>query len=171
MISLAQLKDIDNLLPILLDAKKLLKESHSPQWQNDYPNKGVLIDDILSNQLFIYKEENEILGFAVISSAIDHNYDEIYDGTWLTFFSSYLVIHRLAVKSSAHHKHIGKAFLDFAAELAKSKNINSIRVDTHHLNLVMQHLLEKEGYIKVGIIHLLSEKIDFKRLAYEKIIL
>ncbi|MEG0034574.1 MAG: GNAT family N-acetyltransferase [Bacilli bacterium] len=171
MICIAQLKDVDNLLPILFDAKRLLKESHSPQWQNDYPNKTVLIDDILSHHLYIYKEENEILGFAAISTNGDHNYDEIYDGNWLSFFSSYIVIHRLAVKKEAHHKHIGKAFLDFAEELAKSKNINSIRVDTHHLNLVMQHLLEKEGYIKVGIIHLLSEKIDFKRLAYEKIIL
>ena len=40
-----------------------------------------------------------------------------------------------------------------------------LRIDTHHANKIMQHVLEKNGFRKCGIIHLANGD---PRLAYEK---
>ena len=43
------------------------------------------------------------------------------------------------------------------------KLINNIRIDTHHDNVVMQSVLNKNGFIKCGVIYL---KNGNPRLAY-----
>ena len=49
----------------------------------------------------------------------------------------------------------------------KIYGVTSMRCDTHPGNIIMQHTLEKNGYIRCGIIHL-TDGAD--RFAYEKVL-
>lgn len=91
---------------------------------------------------------------------IEPAYRKITDGTWLED-SPYGVVHRLAGDGS--EKGIGAFCLNWALE-----QCGHIRIDTHGDNKVMQHLLEKLGYIHCGTIYV--EQDNDPRLAYEKII-
>ena len=46
------------------------------------------------------------------------------------------------------------------------KNIAHLRIDTHEDNKIMQHLIEKNGFVKCGIIHVADGS---PRIAYEKL--
>ena len=64
-----------------------------------------------------------------------------------------------------------KEIIEFAKNLIKSKNIESIRVDTHTKNIPMQKFLEKNGFKACGIIYLNNEINEVnKRIAYEYVI-
>ena len=47
-----------------------------------------------------------------------------------------------------------------------SEKISHLRIDTHEDNIVMQHLIIKNGFRKCGIIHIADGS---PRIAYEKI--
>ena len=99
MIRLAELKDVEKINLIFLDAKKILKESGSDQWQdsNGYPNEQEILYDISLNQLFIHEENDIIKGCITISKEKEEAYLKVYNGSWSND-DPYTVIHRLAVK-------------------------------------------------------------------------
>lgn len=169
-IRLAVSNDVPALMEIICDAKSLLKESGSPQWNVDpYPNEETIINDINQKQLFVISHFEKIIGMIVLAIGIDESYNEI-DGSWLTNSSNYLVIHRIALKKEYYHMGISKQLMSFAISYAKSQKVDSIRVDTHDLNKPMQGLLNKYDFSYCGKITLKRPKIDKIRLAYEKII-
>ena len=70
----------------------------------------------------------------------------------------YGVIHRIG--SNQIEKGMLKVAVDYCFHF-----VNNLRIDTHKDNKVMQHLLEKEGFTKCGIIYL---KDGNPRIAYQK---
>ena len=165
MIRLANEKDIERILEIIKDAKTFLKENKVLQWQDDYPNRDTITNDIDKRQLYVY-EEKEVLAFIAIIEGIEETYNTIYDGAWLSN-DSYLTIHRIAVKKEARNKDIASKLFMYAIDYAKKKKIKSIRVDTHKDNKAMQRLILKHNFKKCGFIYL---KDHSPRLAYELLI-
>ncbi|WP_455663200.1 GNAT family N-acetyltransferase, partial [Pradoshia sp.] len=88
----------------------------------------------------------------------------IYEGAWLTN-QDYAVIHRLAVEKASNGNGISNDIMKLTEELCKDRDIPSIKIDTHKHNVVMQHILQKNGYTYCGIIYV---EDGTKRLAYEK---
>lgn len=169
-LKLANLSNIDEIMQIISDAKLYLKKQGLKQWNlaDGYPNKSDLINDINQNECYIYLIDNTIVGVMVIMETPDENYNEI-DGKWLTN-QKYASIHRIAVKMNYHHKQIGSKMLLAAEDIIKNKNITSIKVDTHKLNIPMIKTLENLNYTYCGIIKLKRSNEDNLRLAYEKLI-
>ncbi len=73
-------------------------------------------------------------------------YAAIEDGQWLDDTLPYGTVHRLA--SAGKHKGVASAVLDWSME-----HCQSLRADTHADNKIMQHLLEKNGFTRCGVIH------------------
>jgi|SRR5690554_4673859 len=170
-IRLARNRDIDEILIILNDAKRILKENGINQWQNDYPNKEVFLNDIKKRSLHLVVEEGQLLGFASLDTIQKPSYENIEEGKWLINAKEYLSINRLAVKSGFYNKGIGKALFNFAEELAKTKRLKSIRVDTHQDNFIMLNFLKRFGFEYCGKIYFENiKKEENLRLAYEKVI-
>lgn len=167
MIRKAEIKDLTSAMEIINDAKDLLKKSGSTQWNliDGYPNITTIKSDIEKEILYVYEENHQILGIIAILGH-DENYDEI-NGQWLTN-NEYLSLHRIAVRKNSHNQKIGTKLVLFAENIAKEKNIYSLKVDTHKLNTPMQKILLQNGYIYCGIITLKRTKEDNLRLAYEK---
>lgn len=172
MIRLAVKEDVKEIVLIYNDAKKLLKDSGSDQWQdkNGYPNEETILNDILLKQLFVYIEENIIKGCIVVSKELEEAYLKVYNGSWSNN-DKYTVIHRLAVKKEFYRTGIGKKLIQFSIDYTSKQNIYTIRTDTKIENIKMQSLLKSFSFKHVGkVILLMDNSVDNNREAYELLI-
>ena len=126
------------------------------QWKNIYPTPKTIEDDIKKENLYTVCENDEILAVFAFIPGIDPTYNEI-DGAWLND-KPYAAMHRVA--SSGKKKGMLHECVKYALQHA-----DNIRIDTHHDNKVMQHQLEKEGFVRCGIIKLENGE---PRIAYQK---
>ena len=172
MIRLATISDLNQIMECINDAKSLFKEDGSDQWQDldNYPNESTMMVDLNRKELYVYEENNQILGCVVLSNKREECYDNMNIGSWINN-GPYMVIHRLAIRKEAYIKGIAKSLIDFTIELTKKVNIKSIKVDTKHENIRMLNLLAKCGFEKRGIIYLLREDVlDKERVALEMLL-
>ncbi len=90
--------------------------------------------------------------------AADPTYAVIEDGAWISD-EPYGVIHRVANNGTI--KGMFSEVFGFCHQ-----KINHLRIDTHDDNKIMQHVVEKHGFQRCGIIHLQNGD---PRIAYEYI--
>ncbi len=166
----ASLDDLNHIMDIIKDAKVLLKQSGSTQWNNsnNYPDDQTFTSDILAGNCYVYFTDNKVCG--VITIELHDDSYNVIDGKWIKEDAMYGVIHRLAVKKEYHNKKIGDTLISFAIDFCKNKKLDSIRIDTHKLNIPIQKIATRNGFIYCGIITLLRTNEDNKRFAYEKVL-
>ncbi len=167
MIRQATLDDLDVIWQLRLETTQLLKERGIDQWQFQNPTKQTFENDIRLGEFYVYVDQDQIIGMMALKGGIERTYNIIYDGSW-GYDHPYLTIHRLAVKRTYLGQHIAEKLLTFADNLAKSKEINYIRIDTYFTNKFAIKLFEQHGYIKRGWIILEPGEGDLRRLAYDK---
>lgn len=147
MIRLATLNDLDELLSVYETARGIMRNTGNPtQWNGGYPQKEILVDDITENQLFVLEKDGEIHASFAFIKGEDPTYRYIENGSWLSD-DEYCAVHRVA--SAGKSKGVLKECFDFCKSFSKN-----LRIDTHEDNKVMQHLLDKYGFKKCGIIYL-----------------
>ena len=154
-IRLAVQADLDEIEQIYSYARQFMAEVGNPtQWVNGYPKRELLEDDISVGKLYVAEKGNEIYGVFVFVIGADPTYGYIEDGAWISD-SPYGTIHRIASRGNGL----------FAEALEFCRNLcNHIRIDTHHNNKPMQHLIEKHGFTRCGIIY---TDDGSPRIAYE----
>ena len=162
----AEEKDIDNIMIIIKQAQESLKELGVDQWQDNYPNREVILNDIENKNSYVLESEKGIVATAMFSLEKDSTYDKIYEGIWITD-GPYAVIHRIAVSKESKGKNISSEFLGEMVRICSENNINSIKIDTHKDNIVMQKFLKKNNFKYCGIIYL---EDNSPRIAFEKLI-
>lgn len=173
--------DVDRILEIIEKAKIELKKLGLDQWQNGYPNREVIENDVKNRISYVLEEISEkddksknqsskkIIGTIVLSPEKEAPYSKI-EGKWITN-DDYIAIHRLAVDSEIKNKGIATKILEFSEEECIKNKILSIKTDTHENNEPMKRFLEKNGFSYCGVIYLDKEPdVGEKRIAYEKII-
>lgn len=148
-------EDFDRVLEIYAIARKFMAQTGNPtQWGDNYPPVDMLREDIPAGNLYVVEDEG-IHGVFAYFTEPDPTYGYIENGAWLDD-GPYVTIHRVAADGSGG---VFSAVLDFA----KAQNPH-VRIDTHADNRVMQHVLQKHGFRRTGIIYL--EDGD-PRIAYE----
>ena len=161
MIRNAVLDDLPAILDIYSFARSFMSKTGNPtQWADGHPSSELLREHIHSQKLFVLTDladGSQIHGCFYFALENDLTYAHIKDGDWLSD-SPYGVIHIVASDGTVHG--FFRKVLDFC-----EPQISHLRIDTHHDNKVMQHVLEKNGFRKCGIIHLANGD---PRLAYEK---
>jgi hypothetical protein len=168
-IRLANPNDINQIMEIIEDAKKYLKSQGLKQWNLDdgYPQKEVLEKDIENKSCYVLERDNLLISTMSIVFSIDENYNEIYDGKWLSN-DKYASIHRIAIRNEYHHLKLGIHMLYEAEKIVKENNTYSIKIDTHKLNIPMTKTILNAGYTHCGTIILKRTTEDNLREAYEK---
>lgn len=156
-------KHIIKVLSIYEDGRRSLKEKGVNQWQDEGPSLESLLRDMENNFSYVLEDGEEIVGTTAVTEGIDKTYLEI-DGAWLNG-EDYVTVHRFAVSRVCRGIGYGKKMFKEIEELAKSKGIKNIRVDTHKDNDSMKGLLQSLGYKYCGIIRL--ENGDLRN-AYQK---
>lgn len=141
----AEEKDLDRILEVYEDARRLMAQSgNAGQWQSGYPKAELLTRDIALGRLFKVTDKDRIVGVFAFMPGPEPDYATL-QGAWLDD-GPYWVIHRLAASGAR-----GVAALVF--DWAKTKT-DSLRIDTHAQNAVMRHLFERHGFAYVGEITL-----------------
>ncbi len=153
----AVLEDIEQIMEVYRASKEYMVASGNPnQWVNGYPTREIIESDISRQQFFVCEENGQIHGAFMFFIGEEPTYQIIEDGSWKNE-EPYGTIHRLG--SDGKQKGIFEACLSFC-----KKNHANLRADTHHDNKTMQHLLEKHGFERCGIVYM---KDGSKRIAYQ----
>ena len=153
--------DLPNIRKIYDAAKNYMNASGNPnQWAIGYPPEEYLRQDIELSRLYVCEEDKNLYGVFMLSFQEDPAYHSI-DGAWLNQ-EPYGVIHRIA--SDGTKKGIFQSALEFCKEKMAEQGIGNLRIDTHADNKTMQHLVEKYGFKRCGIIYLENGS---PRIAYQ----
>ncbi len=154
-------KDLPSLLALYEKARVMMRESGNPTQWITYPEESLLRSDIENGIGYAVVSEGAIIATFVFFAGAEKDYAEI-DGAWLND-EPYGVIHRIA--SDGVHGGAVTAATEYA-----SRVVNNIRIDTHPDNKVMQHVLEKNGYVRCGNITIVDDWSNASpRIAYQKI--
>lgn len=150
--------DLPRILEIYDIAKAYMRASGNPnQWNGTYPDPETLRTDIEKQRLYVYKKAGSIHGVFMLLLEEEPTYAYIEDGSWREE-RPYGTIHRLAGDGEV------RGLFAKCVAFCESK-VKYLRADTHFDNHTMQHLLEKNGFERRGIIYL---KNGDPRIAYQK---
>ena len=161
--------DIDAIMPIFDEARATIATLGIDQWQNGYPSREVIENDVKKAQSYCVLVGGEVVGtFALIDDG-EPTYDEIFGGKWITGDGKehYFAIHRVAISVKSRGSGISTQIIDFCRDKARENGKISLRIDTHRGNIVMRKMLEKNGFAYCGTIYLSD---GAERVAYEKLI-
>lgn len=155
---LAKEEDLPRIMEIYDIAKAYMRANGNPnQWNGVYPDPETLRTDIEKQRLYVYKRDGRIHGVFMLLLEEEPTYAYIEDGSWREE-APYGTIHRLA--GDGEVKGLFAKCVAFC-----EKKVPYLRADTHFDNHTMQHLLEKNGFERRGIIYL---KNGDPRIAYQK---
>ena len=152
--------DLNEILDIYKYAREQMKLNGNPnQWKNNRPAPETIKKDITNGNSYVIEDNNEIYGVFAFIIGNDPTYEIIENGKWLND-DEYGTIHRIASNGKS------KGILEECLSFCETK-VGNIRIDTHEDNKIMQHLVEKLGFKKCGIIY---TDDGTPRLAYQKIV-
>ena len=157
--------DLDNIMLMYKSCVKGMIANDIDQWDETYPNAGVIMEDLIAQTYFVAIKNNVIIG----GINIDLDQDKTYlDINWEDTSNSFLVVHRLAVKEEFWKKKIGKDLMLFTEKLVTEKGLKSIRLDTYSGNPKAMEFYRRLGYRELGSINLKPNKNEY--YCFEKII-
>lgn len=150
--------DLPRLLEIYSIARKFMAENGNPtQWPSTYPPADLLEEEIDSGHLFVVTDSQTVHGVFAFIPGDDPTYAVIENGSWRSS-SPYGTLHRVASDGQG-------GILRTALAFAETKAAH-LRIDTHADNKPMQHLVEKYGFSRRGIIYTDNGS---PRIAYDRI--
>lgn len=154
----AETADLPAIMQLVVSAKAIMRENgNKNQWGDGYPSESIITEDIKSDCCRIIMQGDTAVGSFVLKPGPDPTYNIIYDGQWIDN-TPYYVIHRITSREDVHG--IFGEILKYSFSIS-----HNIRIDTHKENAIMRHLLEKNGFIYCGIIHIANGD---ERVAYQK---
>lgn len=128
-------------------------------WNPDiYPVRNTAQGAFGRDELFVCEAEGRIVASAIINSRQEDCYRE---GDWSQGVtdSEVLVLHTLTVDPCVAKGGIGRKFVAFYEDYARSNGYRSLRLDTQTVNTTARRLYPRLGYREAGIV-----KTDFHGL-------
>ena len=157
-IRLAETEDLPCILEIYQAAREFMRQTGNPnQWWDYHPAESVLREDIPKKQLYICEQDGQIGAVFAYIQGEDPTYLQINGPGWLNN-EPYGTIHRIA---SCGRGGVFGSCIDYCLGIT-----GHLRIDTHNDNKVMQHVVEKHGFHRRGIIYIADGS---PRIAYERI--
>jgi ribosomal protein S18 acetylase RimI-like enzyme len=143
----ANKEDLDEIFIIVKDAVAVMDKNNIPQWDEIYPDREVLTEDVEKNQMYVCEIDGQIASIFVLNKECDEEYK---DGAWQYKDASFAVVHRLCVNPAFQNRGIGRETMLIAEKLVKESGIEAIRLDAFSKNPFALSLYEKLGYKRVG---------------------
>lgn len=162
-LELAGAEEIGAYNEILQEGRRFQQEQGFVQWTEDYPNMDTIRGDVAAGTGYALRADGVTAGYLCVDFSGEPAYAEI-EGAWGAE-QPYAVVHRMAF--SRKFRGIGLVDTAFALieRLCLDRGVAYIRVDTDFPNKRMQHILEKNGFIRRGtIVFQGSGKIAYDKL-------
>jgi ribosomal protein S18 acetylase RimI-like enzyme len=142
-------KDLDSIIKMYEEAKKALCARGIYQWDEIYPDKKILSEDVRSGQMYVLDWGEDIAAGLVLNG----QYDPLYlTADWRYHDRPFAVIHRLCVNPVHQSRGIGSAAVREAERVAAKGGIGAIRLDAFTENQRSLRLYEQLGYRKAGTV-------------------
>ena len=132
------------------------------QWTDNNPNEQTLAADIAAGKGYLLCQADTPIGYVYIDLTGEPVYRHLTEGAWGTD-APYAAVHRVAFGESARGKGASRPLFACIKALAAEHGLGVIRIDTHRDNKLMQHVLEREGFVYRGVVHYGTAE----RIAYE----
>lgn len=161
-IRLANIMDLPTVVAMTKRVIPVMQASGNEQWDDDYPSKEILRNDIAEHNLFVLMLDNQLVGGVVINAIFPQEYMGL---SWKTSPNAY-TFHRMMVNPDFQGKGLATALFQFVEKRGKNLGLKSLRVDTNENNKTMRSLFEKFNYTFVDIVHFRNKPSGF--LCYEK---
>jgi len=165
-IRLAEKKDIDKIMLIIADARESIGRLGIDQWQYGYPTRDSVKEDISLNHTYVVLDGEDICATFALTLNGEPTYKKIYCGAWICD-DEYVTLHKIAVDSAHRGRGVSSEIVDFIVRFARDNGYSSVRVDTHHGNIPMRKMLERNSFEHCGNIYLLDGQ---PRVAYERLV-
>ena len=149
-LTLAQPVEAEDCYKIIDFGRKFQQEQGFTQWTDDYPNYQTIKVDIRDSKGFVVKVDGALAGYMCIDFDGEPAYDDI-DGAWRSS-DPYAVVHRMAFAPDFCGKGLSGSTWDLIKDYCRDRGVDYIRVDTDFPNERMQHVLEKNGFVRCGVI-------------------
>ena len=154
----AATEDLPEVLGIYAGARKFMREHGNPnQWKDSSPSEDQLREDIPAGRLYVCEIGSRIQAVFAFIPGVDPTYLKI-DGAWRND-EPYAAVHRVA--SRGEIPRMADRIFDWCFERCEN-----IRVDTHEDNIPMQRAIERNGFVRCGIIYIADGS---PRIAYHGI--
>lgn len=164
MIRRAQTSEIQKIMDITKACALKMSSEGIYQWNDDYPNMEAFELDLSRDELYVILVGAKVVGCITISTLKDVEYNSI---EWLTPDRKNIYVHRLAIHPNFQGRGYAQLLMDFAEEMALTKEAASIRLDTFSKNSRNQRFYEKRGYHRLGEIYF-PKQSAFPFYCYEK---
>ena len=151
-------QDLTRVREIYGIARNFMRDNGNlTQWGKGDEPENLTEDDIRQGNLYALTDNaGEIHAVFVFMIGEDSTYLKIEQGNWISA-EPYGVVHRVASDGSVH------GVLGRIMDYCKGQ-MPHLRIDTHEDNKVMQHVIEKCGFVRCGIIYVSDGTL---RIAYE----
>ena len=145
---LARLEDLNQIKEMYTRIIKNMYENDIKIWNEYYPNE-VFESDIKQQNLYLLKNDKEILGVFSLYEFVNS-----FDGLeWENDAAKAYVINRLGVNVKYLHQGIGKKLINEACKIAKSKDAKYLRLLVSEINTPAINLYSNCGFKKVSGIY------------------
>jgi ribosomal protein S18 acetylase RimI-like enzyme len=141
----------------------MMRATGNLQWDEKYPDEAVFQRDISLEQLWVADVGKSIAGVAATTMDQEPDYAQV---GW-NIDEPAIVVHRLAVDPAFCGAGIAVALMRKAEEIAATRGITVLRVDTNTHNEATQRLFPKLGYRLAGEIGL-TMRPGLRFFCYEK---
>ncbi len=143
----ADIWDLDAVTDIFKKAVQVMNENNILQWDEIYPDREVLTEDIRKGEMYLGVIKDEIASVFVVNDEFEEQYN---DGKWNYRESTFAILHRLCVNPLFQNKGVGCKTLSLMEKMLKELGIEAVRLDAFSQNPYALRMYEKLGYIKTG---------------------
>ena len=140
-------EDLDEIFRLVRRAIENMERNGIRQWDEQYPARADLENDIEKNTLYVAVEGDKIIAIYVLNRECDEEYRRC---RWHSPDESAIILHRLCVSPEYQNKGVGTKLLLHIEEQARSMGYRSIRLDVFSENPYALKLYEKNGYVRRG---------------------
>ena len=148
--TLGEKRDLEEIMSVIHNAVKEMDRLHINQWDEKYPDKEIIEEDITNKELYLGKIGGKIACLYVLNKESDEDY---LKGEWQYPNSEYRVLHRLCVNPEFQNIGVGSLTLEHIEESVKKEKVEAIRLDVFCQNPFALKMYHKAGYKKTGEVH------------------
>jgi RimJ/RimL family protein N-acetyltransferase len=137
-------------MEILASGREFQRAQGFVQWADGYPDSATVERDLLSGDGWFLCVDGEPAGYFYLGFTEDPSYPLI-KGAW-RYDGAYAVVHRIAIGSAYRGQGLTGETFRLIGELALSRGVEILRIDTLEENLRMRHVVEKNGFAYCGTV-------------------
>ena len=137
---------LDDICALYRDVTAHLNSMGIIQWDDEYPNREILSEDIASGSMYVSTMDGRLIAAYVLNDDSDIEYET---GNWDTGSKS-LILHRLCTHPDFQGQGFGRKSVLDAEKRARELGCDYLRLDAYEKNPISLGLYKSMGYRNAG---------------------